>query len=174
MTTSASAPTSQRIDSAHKADRESHLDVSPMHGLVEDRQLFLAFADFISWDCRSVRFRMSSRIPPDYSSVPSGTQNKPRIDTQRKTTFISFTSGDFVSRKFVACFAGRDRLALVLIDVDLTVVVLERLRGSELDARERSRTHTDEFRSRLTRETYPPSSKFGLGTYAKGNRTHKF
>lgn len=42
--------------------------------LVEDPQLFLAFADFCcsrraglcvkdSWDCRSVRFRMSARIP---------------------------------------------------------------------------------------------------------------
>ncbi|KYN17159.1 hypothetical protein ALC57_10571 [Trachymyrmex cornetzi] len=124
MTTSASAPASQRIDSALKADRESHLDVSPVHGLVEDRQLFLAFADFISWDCRSVRFRMSSRIPPDYSSVPSGTQN--------------------------------------------------RSSGPELNARERSHAYRRRVPESFTRETYPPSSKFGPGTFAKGNRTHKF
>lgn len=46
----------------------------------------------------------------------------PGIGTRRKTTFVLFTSGDFVSRKFVACLAGHDRLALILIDVDLAVV----------------------------------------------------
>lgn len=50
-------------------------------------------------------------------------ENGLRIDTRRKTTFISFTSGDFVSRKFVACLAVA-RLALILIDVDLVVAVV--------------------------------------------------
>ncbi|KYN04861.1 hypothetical protein ALC62_04245 [Cyphomyrmex costatus] len=92
MTTSTSAPASQRIDSAFKAGRKSHLDVSPAGAwsqLVEDRQLFLAFADF-----------------------------RPKFD-----------------------------------------------------ARATARTYTDVV---YTRNLYPSSFKFGPGTFAKGNRTHKF
>ena len=50
----------------------------------------------------------------------------------------------------MACFAGRDRLALILIDVDLTVVVLE-VYAARSWRRASVRTHTDdEFRVRDT------------------------